>query len=271
MSLTCRLCGHKKTACELVITLQSETEKVLFVELIQYFCRIQLDKNPLLSQNVCKTCKASLESFMFFCDQLERHQQNLKLTSSLEIENQIDDKPNKTTDNEQDVDTKSALKEQHPTMDSFTNDEALLVELSDEKIDSPMSTCQTEDSVSLANGYPESAASTSDNSMFFNLRKKLIPETFNCSVVLEVLDLEYQQTDTEDELEADDEVVATNKRPRYSSENEMSQSPAKRMRFNSFFDFKLVRLNRNLLNLFFKIVIYFVRKTIRTLAKKRRI
>lgn len=246
MTSNCRLCGHKKAESEFVTTLNRETENVSFFELIQYFCRIELDPNPLLSQNVCRTCKVSLESFMLFCDHLERHQQILKQAP----------RPKKENKTEciviQDVEEKSA-EEQNPAL--ILNDYAAYVGnatagISDEDIDSPMSTNQTEDTVSLVNGYAESFTSTSDSTTHFNLRKKPTPSTLNCSVALEILDLIYikSETESDSETESNFEVaknIRTSKRQRNSVDNvlEGNISLAKRMRFNSFVDFKPVRKN----------------------------
>lgn len=245
MTSSCRLCGHKKAESEFVTTLNRETENVSLFELIQYFCRVQLDPNPLLSQNVCRTCKVSLESFMLFCDHLERHQQVLKQTPCPKKENKtecivIQDKEQKTAE------------EQNPA--SVLNNCAAYVGnatagISDEDIDSPMSIYQSEDTTSLVNGYAESLASTSDSTTHFNLRKKPIPEVLNCSVALEILDLVYINSETDSDTETGSDfkvakVIRTSKRPRTSFDNvEGNISLAKRMRLNSFADFKPVRVN----------------------------
>lgn len=38
----CRLCGDEKPLSELIITLQSESQKVTLIDLIEYFCRVQV-------------------------------------------------------------------------------------------------------------------------------------------------------------------------------------------------------------------------------------
>lgn len=240
MTLDCRLCGLEKTERELVVTLQSETENVSFMELIQYFCRIELDQDPSLSQNVCKTCKVSLESFMLFCDHLERHQQLLKQKLNSKKENKVDDVVAAQVSEQ----TAETVPEEHqlpPNIDSSLARD-LITGLSDENIDSPMSTNQTDDTLSIVNGYSESTTSTSDSTSYFNRRRKLIPEILNCSVALEILDLEYVRSDTDSETESDEEVVKeikTCKRPRNSSESsDVNFSLPKRMRFIE--DFKLV-------------------------------
>lgn len=225
MSKECRLCGVIEPDNELVITLESESENhVTFADLIEYFCRINLDKTNDLPHEVCKICKKSLENFMYFCDRVERHQQLLqdkRRKESLKLEKAQNDQCVYLQSNHDAVITEFCPKlfeiaEVHSG-------------ISNNNLDSIMSTSGA-------------TASSTDHSNF-NLRKKSLSvaplEMKNCSIVLERLEIDYETSDTESE----EETCTPNfisKRPLESPEKGPSNS-TKRMRVTSPIKPKAVR------------------------------
>lgn len=206
MPLNCRLCGHEKPANELVISLESESDKVTFRDLVEYFMRITLERDASLTQKVCKTCKVSLESFMYFCDHVEKHQKELK---------------------------KTLLKSKEMVMVSIPKPEIVIeTELPDPCSDSGGIDDIGEDSnmsTELTNGYAESTTSRSSN---HNLRKRSLSavpvDLKDCSVVLDRLDIGYVTSDTESEEEVPiEDKITPRKRPFSDGE---SPPIAKRMR-----------------------------------------
>lgn len=226
MAFECRLCGQQKPLNDLVISLQSESQSVRFIDLVQYFCRVDLDENPLLPQNVCKACQVSLENFMVFCDKMESYQFILKQRKYVKKEEIT----------RQCMIVRDIVKiEPEPSVE-----ESLLVEINenanvdppDEDLDSPLSNDQTEDT-----------RSSSGSTYHFNLRNKAAPELKNCSIVLEKLDITYEVTDSEYEDESDEgENSPLRKQSRVQSE-----SPGKRMRLSLPANNNPVSLNTNLI------------------------
>lgn len=208
MGLKCRLCGVEKPSSELVITLQSESQKVTLIDLVEYFCRIRLDRDKKLSQEVCKVCKVSLESFMYFCDTIEKHQKSL-----LSVKNE------KAKSNA--IVIQEEIPQEQP---EFVIDDAdllhdLFEDENDEDLDSPVSNVDTESTIS--------------ESTSLNLRKKTLPLK-EMSVFLERLNIIYEPSDTEsesDESEDEENMVKGLKRRRLSGSAEISPS-SKRMRIS---------------------------------------
>lgn len=221
MSKECRLCGVIELDNELVITLESESEnKVTFADLIEYFCRINLDKSNDLTKNVCKKCKKSLENFMYFCDRVERHQQLLQDNSrkeALKLEKTQNDQCVYLQSNHDAVITESCPK---------------LFEIAE--VHSGISNNNL-DSIISSSG----ATALSTDHSNFNLRKKSPLEMKNCSIVLERLEIDYETSDTESE----EETCTPNfisKLPLESPEKSPSNS-TKRMRVTSPIKPKAVR------------------------------
>lgn len=225
MSKECRLCGVIEFDNELVITLECESENVTFADLIEYFCRINLDrKNSSLSQEVCRKCKCILENFMYFCDGVEKHQQLLKEKSRKESP-----KPEKTQNNQ-------CIYLQSNHVAGITESYPKLLEIAEVH-----SAATSHSNSDLPFSKSEPNASLTDHSNF-NLRKKSItvapPEMKNCSIVLEKLEIEYETSDTESE----EETCTTDfvsKRPLESPKKSPSNS-TKRMRVTSPIKLKLV-------------------------------
>jgi Zinc-finger associated domain (zf-AD) len=213
MDLQCRLCGLEKTKSELVITLQSQSENVNLVDLVEYFCRVDISRDPSLNQNVCKVCKVSLETFMYFCDTIEKHQKVLKqikkeekkASEAIIVQKEI------STQKQRELEIKDA----DLLFELFNGDH-------DEDLDSPASTYQTED---------DGATSASESTNQITLRNK---EMKNCSVVLEKLDIAYEPSDTEtsSEDEEEEEEMAKSVKRRRSSEGNATLLPSKRMRIS---------------------------------------
>lgn len=209
MSNECRLCGLKKHPSELVITLKSQSENVSFLDLVEYFCRITLDKDEKLPQTVCKKCKISLEVFMYFCDGVERHQVYLKESSILksEIARQS-----------------SCVLVREPETIIIGSDNQLQAYDIDDLFDETNREIAYKDSDSTT-----TTVSTGDAGNYLNLRS-LSPtppplELKPCSVVLERLDIIFEPSDTES-----DEEEETSATPPESPE----KSPfSKRMRIQS--------------------------------------
>ena len=219
MAFECRLCGFQRPLNEPFIKLESESQSVKFLDLIEYFCRVQLDPSPMLPQNVCKRCQNSLENFMTFCTRAESFQLTLKQRTFVKKE-EIDRKCIIVREPISETPTQEEPPEQQLLVDvtnRFATNEA--IGLSDEDLDSPISSNQSEESTS-----------TSESTSNFKLRKKTgaksNPKLKECSIVLEKLDIIYEPTDTEYESDSEDDVNSpTNKIARLSSE-----SPGKRMR-----------------------------------------
>lgn len=202
MDSKCRLCGIKKPLNEYVITLQSESEKVTFIDLVEFFCRIELERDIKLPQNVCKTCKNSLETFMFFCDTIEKHQKTLKLVKNEKVK----------------ADSIVIIQEQKPEILEKDNTEVFNEE-NDEDLDS--------------NDCGESTTSASESTSHFNLRKKTLPEMKEVKIVLERLDIKYEHSDTEGPSDDEEEEAKPIKRQRCSSGSVDLSPSSKRMRISS--------------------------------------
>lgn len=206
MNSKCRLCGTDKSASELVIKLQSESQKVTLIDLVEYFCRVDISRDSSLPQNVCKSCKIALETFMLFCDNIEKYQKTLLSFKSEQIKvEQVDTK--KLV-----MESKSEVVDPHYEED-YRED-------NDEDLDSPAS---NEDS-------NDGAGSTTSESTRLNLRNRALPEMRKCSIYLEKLDITYVRSDTESSSEDEEEKYKIVKRRR-SSEC-IDQPPQKRMRIS---------------------------------------
>lgn len=228
MAFECRLCGSKKAFNELIISLQSESQTVKFVDLVTYFCRVEIDGNPLLPQYVCQMCQTSLEDFMLFCDKVEEFQKTLKQRSYVtkkEIKREaivfntlkVEENVNKAVTLET---TLNVAENKIP--------ESNAIELFDEDLDSPLSGCQDEidDTVSESCGY-------------INLRNKTLTKTKDCSVRLERLDIKFVETDSDDNcVSSEGEASPLSKRTRFCSE-----SPGNRMKMSMPTDRKTVSLS----------------------------
>lgn len=230
MDLKCRLCGLVTPSEELVITLQSESQKVTLIDLVEYFCRVQvlalcfwllffenyntfcsqLDRNPILPQKVCKVCKVSLESFMFFCDTIEKHQKTLQNVKSERPKTPAVVIAEPITSTEADLISDAELLN-NLFEDDDDND-------NDEELDSPVSNDET-----------ESTASGSG----VNLRRKALPPLKPLAVVLERLNIVYVPSDTEsDSEESEDEAEVPKSEKRRRSPGSVEKSPGKRMRIS---------------------------------------
>lgn len=83
----CRLCGEDKQQSELVTSLDEENEIITFKELIEYYCRIELNSDKNLPQKVCKTCGDLAVMFTHFIlkvDQTQTKLQAIKAESVIE-------------------------------------------------------------------------------------------------------------------------------------------------------------------------------------------
>lgn len=80
MSALCRLCGKKKCVIDLVVELKDESSEsnVSIKNIIEHYCRIELDANKLLPQSVCDECKEFIDKIISFCDAIEAVQIKLK-------------------------------------------------------------------------------------------------------------------------------------------------------------------------------------------------
>lgn len=80
MSALCRLCGKTKCVIDLIVELNDDSSKlnVSFKNIIERYCRIELDSNKLLPQSVCDECKEFIDKIISFCDTTEAVQIKLK-------------------------------------------------------------------------------------------------------------------------------------------------------------------------------------------------
>lgn len=93
MAELCRLCGKQKCFIDMVIEIQDEfmETKLPFKDIIQHYCRIQLDSNKLLPQSVCDECKGTIQHFVTFCQVVEEVQLNLQKENEVKSECQLID------------------------------------------------------------------------------------------------------------------------------------------------------------------------------------
>lgn len=82
----CRLCGFEKIADELVMLLTEKCGIITLKENVEFYCRLTLDSDPNLPQNVCQSCKNVIAKFGEFCFQVEELQQTFhKLNNKDEL------------------------------------------------------------------------------------------------------------------------------------------------------------------------------------------
>lgn len=80
MSALCRLCGKNKSVIDLVVELKDEPSEYnsSFKNIIECYCRVELDSYKLLPQSVCNECKEFIDKFISFCDIIEEVQIKLR-------------------------------------------------------------------------------------------------------------------------------------------------------------------------------------------------
>ncbi|XP_070492602.1 uncharacterized protein [Chironomus tepperi] len=75
----CRLCGSKQN---LIYSINQRKDDVRFKEVVEYFCRVDINDNDSLPHLVCKACKVHIENFSKFSEQIRTFQN--KLNSDLD-------------------------------------------------------------------------------------------------------------------------------------------------------------------------------------------
>lgn len=216
MTFTCRLCGSLKHECEEGTTINQENKEipVSLADLIDFFCRIELDSSPLLETRVCRACKQTVEDFCVLSDAVEKHQEYLRRT--VIVKSEIVKKIIEETIQ------KPAIKlcsEATPNFAPFVE-----IGISDEDLDSPVTSSDQTDEV---NGYEAESSSSGTNERLEKKFDILKP----CCISLERLDIDYIHSDTSS-AESDDEIMKqprSKKRP-HQSPGKDSISPSKRMR-----------------------------------------
>lgn len=240
MAFECRLCGQQKSLNELLITLQSESQNLKFLNLVEYFCQVKLDPSKSLPQNVCRTCHLSLENFMVFCTKMEAFQQLLKQRTYVKKEESISKSVIVCTTIHNNAKTVVKLEDQPKIDNVATNDfkEQKAAEFFKEKVGSEF---PDEDSDSLPDSSDD-ATSTSSATFHFNLRKKPTPVTKECSVALNKLDIIYEKTDSEYASESSESEIES---PPHKRTREMVESPGKRMQLSHLVTNVISKVNSN--------------------------
>lgn len=90
----CRLCGIEKIDDELVMLLMDQCGSITLKDYVEFYCRLALDSDPNLPQNVCKSCKNLISTFGEFCFKIEEVQhkfRRLKTKHETQEENIVSD------------------------------------------------------------------------------------------------------------------------------------------------------------------------------------
>lgn len=85
-SSICRLCGGCKLEQDLISDIYSvEANDLKLVDYISFYCRVKLSRDPSLPTKVCRVCRMHLETFIAFCDNLNKVENGLIDTSKVSI------------------------------------------------------------------------------------------------------------------------------------------------------------------------------------------
>ncbi|CRL04955.1 CLUMA_CG018172, isoform A [Clunio marinus] len=95
----CRMCGDEKPKEDLVISLNdviAPNQDLLFVDIVEFYTRIEFDKNKALPDLVCNVCKTTIGAFSMFTLKVEEAQMLFKeqsCTKNYRSPDKMDEKP----------------------------------------------------------------------------------------------------------------------------------------------------------------------------------